>query len=45
MIEGQEYKGQQYADDFWLVLQYDKDNINEVLLELDKFICLNGQMN
>ena len=41
-IHGQEFKGAQYADDFWLPLLYEKDNLNEVLKVLEDFYKFTG---
>ena len=41
-INGIEIKGAQYADDIWLVLQYNRDNINEALSEFERFYQFSG---
>ena len=40
MIDGQECKGAQFADDFWLALTYDR--LNEVIKELEQFRNFSG---
>ena len=37
-----EEKGAQYADDFWLMLENDQDNLNEVINELEQFKHFSG---
>ena len=42
IIDGEECKRAQYADDFWLVLLHDTENINEALKELEIFCGFTG---
>ena len=41
-MNGQDNIGAQYADDFWLSLSNESDNINEVLYGLNKFYKFSG---